>query len=624
MVSIHKKIVKLICMILGLLLLTSCSSEAPQQPEVLTQKASSDDKIPITISVKYAVYLDAFEEAMEQHFPELNLIQVGNYTANYSEEYEQQLANDDLPDIIVTWPLDNAALNCEDRLIDLSSMEFSSRYNLSSLNAISKSGELYYLPGPTQMRGILFNKTMFEENGWAVPGNFEEFVALCQTIEASGIRSLQLSFWNEEVLRYAFIGFGYSEGFSSPVSVQKLQDYNAGKGSLRDFALPAFKSFERLIEADIFRAEDLKVRYPDREKMLFNRQCAMVSDGASLIESAKKNGSTDEFAIMPFLCPGSDGGWGHLIPTQYIGLNQQLTKPENKKKYDLALRIMDYISTPEGQLALAGNNTSLVSNLVAKGDQTAVPELAPIEAAMHKGQYAIFPSFTNADSSLYEALAAMLRGEISRDEVIRRVDEANRNPRPKERAAVIGSAAQTFSLAETGAYVTDVLRAGTQADIALFLDNGKDGKFNARGISAKFYQGDIRESDVVQRVLPTLQHGEAGYLNTVTVTGENLCKILEYTLPDGDWFYYFSGLKMTYDPVAEPGTRIKKLTDEYDREIDPEKLYKIAIMEGTVDEQWIEACETSELLVKDLIIADIMDKGSISPGRDGRLQIAVH
>lgn len=616
-----KKIYKFLTLFSPLLLLVSCSSKTQVAENILTQKTSSDSKIPLTVSVKYGIYLDEFEKAVEEEFTELDLIQVGNYTANFSEEYEQQLANDDLTDIIITWPLDKAALNCEDRLIDLSGMEFTSRYNLSALNTISKSGKLYYLPGPTQVRGILFNKTMFEENGWAVPSNFEEFVSLCQTIEASGIRSLQLTFWNKEVLRYAFIGFSYSESFSSPTSAQALNNYNIGKGSLRDFALPAFETFERLAEAGIFRPEDLDVRYPDREQMLFNRQCAMVSDSVSMIELAKNYGCTDEFAIMPFFCPGADGGWGHLIPNQYIGLNQNLTNSENKEKYDLVLRVMDYISTPKGQLALAGNNRSMISSLVSGSKQISSPELQPLEKTINKGQYAIFPSFTNTDTILYDALAAMLRKEIDRDEAIYWVDKENQNPQPRERAAVIGTATETFSLEDTGAYVTDVLRTEMEADIALFLDNGKDGKFNARGISAKFYQGEIRESDVMQRILPTLQHGEMGYINLVTITGENLYNVLEYALPDGNWFYYFSGLKMTYDPTAEPGTRIKALTDEHGKPLDLDKIYTVAIMEGTVDEQWIETCKPSELLVKDLIINDIKEKGSISPSKDGRLQM---
>ena len=66
-------------------------------------------------------------------------------------------------------------------------MPFTSRYNTAMLNSIARDGKLYYLPGPAQVRGIVYNKTLFEEKGWKVPNDFNSFIALCRTIEASGI-----------------------------------------------------------------------------------------------------------------------------------------------------------------------------------------------------------------------------------------------------------------------------------------------------------------------------------------------------------------------------------------------------------------------------------------------------
>ena len=62
-----------------------------------------------------------------------------------------------------------------------------------------------------------------------------------------------------------------------------------------------------------------------------------------------------------------------------------------------------------------------------------------------------------------------------------------------------------------------------------------------------------------------MKHGESGVLQVVDMTGENLLRTLEYAIQaDNDirgWFYYFSGLKMTYAPSAIPGKRIIKITD---------------------------------------------------------------
>ena len=120
-----------------------------------------------------------------------------------------------------------------------------SRYKLSMLNNISRDGTLFYLPGPSQVRGILYNKTLFQENGWEVPSNYEEFIELCKTIEASGIRSIQLGFENSEVLNTAFTGFNYGSCFSKPEDQQWIANYNKGTGSFGDHFGPALDVFQR-------------------------------------------------------------------------------------------------------------------------------------------------------------------------------------------------------------------------------------------------------------------------------------------------------------------------------------------------------------------------------------------
>lgn len=72
------------------------------------------------------------------------------------------------------------------------------------LNSIARDGKLYCLPGSAQVRGIVYNTTLFEEKGWKVPYDFNRFIALCRTIEARGIRSIHLSFGNSELLDTAF------------------------------------------------------------------------------------------------------------------------------------------------------------------------------------------------------------------------------------------------------------------------------------------------------------------------------------------------------------------------------------------------------------------------------------
>ena len=178
----------------------------------------------------------------------------------------------------MTWPLEVGKEYWEERLMDLSSLPLTNKYANTMLQKSTLEGKLYYLPGPSQLRGIVYNKTLFEEEGWKYPTNFEEFIEVCHEIETDGYRSLQLGLGNSEVLDTAFVGYGFKDSFSSVENTQALEDYNQGVGSFGDNFLPALETFQRLIDEGILREEDLTIKYQDRERMIFNRETVMIED----------------------------------------------------------------------------------------------------------------------------------------------------------------------------------------------------------------------------------------------------------------------------------------------------------------------------------------------------------
>ncbi len=62
-----------------------------------------------------------------------------------------------------------------------------------SLELLPKEGT-YALPYVANAAGILYNKDMFAEHGWSIPTTWDEFIALCQTIESEGILPLYFGF----------------------------------------------------------------------------------------------------------------------------------------------------------------------------------------------------------------------------------------------------------------------------------------------------------------------------------------------------------------------------------------------------------------------------------------------
>lgn len=52
----------------------------------------------------------------------------------------------------------------------------------------------YALPYAANAAGILYNKDMFDEHGWTIPETWDEFLTLCDEIEAAGIQPLYLGY----------------------------------------------------------------------------------------------------------------------------------------------------------------------------------------------------------------------------------------------------------------------------------------------------------------------------------------------------------------------------------------------------------------------------------------------
>lgn len=606
-----------------LLFLSGCSaSDSNKSEDVLTQKAASKGKTQITVLVKYAFTINEFEKAVEKQFPDIDLVQVGNYTRNMGiEEYAARLEHDDIPDIVMTWPLDVGREYWSDRLLDLSGMEFSSRYNTSMLNDISTDGKLYYLPGPAQVRGIVYNKTLFKEKGWEVPKDYEGFLELCKTIEASGIRSIQLGFQNQEVLDTAFVGYNFGNYFSRPQDLEWMDDYNQGIGSFGEQFGGALDVFQQMTDAGVWKASDLEIDYLEREKMLFTRQCAMVEDSSLMAKMGySQTGTSDEFALMPFFNPGSNNDWARLYMVCYIGLNKHLAEPENKDKYDLVMEIMNYISTVEGQKMLSADTGAMYSSLI---DATPpdVPEIEALIPALNQGRYAVFPTLGNAQGALREGLAGMLKGTLTKEDVIRMADEQNLFPPVTESPKLLGEASESFSLTDTGNFVADAMRTWGDCELALYLDNGKDGNYNGKGISGRIYAGDITTSDI-DRIMPDLKANDSGALWKASISGEDLLAVLENSVSvennQTGWFYYFSGLKMEFDPTAEPGNRVKKITTSDGSAIDPARNYTIVVTEESVPEEYLQNCSKTDSLSYDIVTRAVESAGTISPAKDGR------
>ena len=122
--------------------------------------------------------------------------------------------------------------------------------------------------------------------------------------------------------------------------------------------------------------------------------------------------------------------------------------------------------------------------------------------------------------------------------------------------------------------------------------------------------------------MPDLKANDSGALWKASISGEDLRKVLEYSVSvennQTGWFYYFSGLKIEFDPTAEPGSRVKKITAADGKAIDTARSYTIAVTEGSVPEECLQNCSKTDILSYDIVTKAVTSAGTITPAKDGR------
>ena len=148
--------------------------------EILTLSPVAQDKEMVTIHFEYGVDIaGALEQTIETQFPNVEIVMVHDGGNNSTSLLEGNLREGTSCDLIFSRVIQKLTGKPQDYFYDLSGEEFVNNFYLTSLETcIQPDGGLYYLPGPSNLYGIIYDKTVMEENGWEVPGSYTEFTQL--------------------------------------------------------------------------------------------------------------------------------------------------------------------------------------------------------------------------------------------------------------------------------------------------------------------------------------------------------------------------------------------------------------------------------------------------------------
>lgn len=596
-----------------LLGLTACSPSAAEQEtrpdnEIVTYEPLDPNKTLITLG-RYTVFNDApLKAALEEKFPHIQIASVNAAGTNTVRAYvEKQGEHEDLPDLIFS----GMRMGDSKYAYDFSAESFTSRYNLSSLEALDADGSLRQLPVNSAVKGIFYNKTLFEEHGWEIPATRDELFKLCEEISAEGIRPFV------PCLKYSVqeVGLGLTNRELLGTSEKRAQ-YEAvvkGEASCEGLLEPYYSVLRELYDRGIVVEGDFTSSLTKNRQAMYAGEIAMIPAELGMYGLYEEENPDCEIDFIGYPTDTSGERWMQMVPGTNLAAPQRSMDDPDKKQ--ILLDIVDYLSTDEGQDVLFQCFTGISG--VKTYQENIRSEFWDVKNCLDKGQLYFADQF--GQTSDFETAFDWMRGNMTMDEVIAATDEFEPlDPTAPEPSVAIGTAAEDFTALETSMLMADVMREAAGADAALLLH----GTYY-KGNSSKIYQGTI---DIPDRFnLRSVSKDDA--LTTYEITGANLKKLMEHPLLNGEEvnaLYAFSGLKAEYAPWRDEASNVLSLALADVTEIDDGKLYTVAAWAGTVDESYVSSTVKahSELgTITDLMTAYLADAGEVSPAKDGRITL---
>ncbi|MCI1734991.1 MAG: extracellular solute-binding protein [Bacilli bacterium] len=601
------------------------SSFGQASDEILTYDRPDTSKTQLVISGNGIP--EALVTAFEKANPTIQVIEenIAGGEAGYHPYYDW-IKNGDGPDILyfgaTAWGIDTSYLE------DLTSKPYLSTFDASTILQNTTDGHVYLVPGPVSMGCILYNKTLFTQYGWQVPTTTAEFLTLCDKITAD--TNGQVAPFNpngkyDQEFFKTFEIMNYQKMLAGTTNRAWLEDYRNGKAVLKGHIDPMFTLAQSFADHGALNDSHFDYSYTTRTKEFRSGKIAMIND---YLGSTSTTDNPDVSA-MPF---PSENGEDRLLlktPKSWLGVTKNSKRTTAVEK--AADTFLTFYASNEGQQTLLTGNEIPATKNPTYPDNDLFNSVKPyIEKNQTvTAEYFDLP-FSVREYSPMKALRQGIRDMINKtktlDEAVQSVDDDVAAARVGKAAdPVIASAGADFTVLETSEMFSDMFQAKSGSQISLVLNN-----VAYRGNLMRIYQGDFTAQMIKFLALRSLDNNST--LITATMTGQQITDALNHpygssiTTDDviADCVYAFKGLKATYAPWNEVGSKILALTLADGSPLELSKTYTVSFWQGTVSTRYYDATTATSTpgTFNDLITAYLKEQSPIKPSKDGRITLS--
>ena len=352
--TLRRLFAMLMVLVMGLLLLTGCSTKSTEQAR------KQEDAQTIQVYLWTNNLYETYAPYIQSQLPDVNIeFIVGNNDLDFYKFLQQ---NGGLPDIITCcrFSLHDAA-PLKDSLMNLATTnEAGAVYNTYLNSFKNEDGSVNWLPVCADAHGFVVNRSLFEQYDIPLPTDYESFAAACQAFEKVGIRGFTADYTYDYTCTETLQGLSAAELITTEGRKWRTaysDPANTARVGLDDTVWPgAFERLAQFIQDTHLTADDLALNYDDVTGMFRNGEVAMYFGTSAGVKMFQDEGIDTTF--LPFF---SQNGEKWLMTTPYfqVALNRDLEQDTARR--NKAMKVLNVMLSEEAQNRIVADGQDVLS-----------------------------------------------------------------------------------------------------------------------------------------------------------------------------------------------------------------------------------------------------------------------
>ncbi|URN95731.1 MAG: extracellular solute-binding protein [Candidatus Pristimantibacillus lignocellulolyticus] len=406
------------------------TTDTNKDPEVTTTGLKGDFEIQYFVGGYGDAWWLEVIEGFQKANPDLKITQSAGPKIN--EQMQPRWISNDPPDVVY---IDGAGSNerqmiVDDQLMDITSfLETAVNVDgekikdiLISQPSIFNGDKNYNLPLVFGSWGLFYDKALFTQNNWAVPTNWDEFIAVSEQIKASGMPALLHTgvypyYINGGLLDSAMVA---ANGGDTSILTSQV---NLEEGSFSNDAVKkALAQFMQLVDKNLIDPGSVALNHTDSQAQWLQHKAAFIPNGLWL-ENEMKNDipAGFDFGFIPSVAQAA--GENNIV----IPYTATIAIAKDAKNPDAAKAFLQYVFTKQNALRWA-EITGAIMNV--KADLSNSSASGVVKDAMdffNSDTTTVAPvTVLNADVEKVkqDSIIALSIGKITPEEWMTRLEEA--------------------------------------------------------------------------------------------------------------------------------------------------------------------------------------------------------